>query len=65
MVTVKIKNCKYKGRNNQNTTFFFSERNYGFVKGDIVTPDWVLKNLNIIQKDIEKQHNTKIEIEQI
>lgn len=48
MVIVKVKNCKHQGRNNQNTTFFFSERNYGFVKGEIVTPEWVLDNINII-----------------
>lgn len=62
MVTVKVKNCKYQGRNNQNTTFFFSERNYGFLKNEIVTAEWVLVNLSIIKKDIEKQNNTKIEI---
>ena len=64
MVIVKVKNCKHQGRNNQNTTFFFSERNFGFVKDEIVTPEWVLQNLSIIKKDIEKQNNTKIEIEQ-
>ena len=65
MITVKVKNCKYKNRNNQNTNFFFSERNYGFDKDEIVTADWVLQNLSIIKKDIEKQNNTKIEIKQI
>lgn len=65
MVTVKIKNCKHQGRNNQNTSFFFSERKYGFSKDDIVTPEWVLENLNIIQKGVEKQNNTTIQIEQI
>ena len=64
MTTVKVKNCKHQGRNNQNTTFFFSERDYGFVKGEIVTPEWVLENLTTIKYDIEKQHNTKVEIEQ-
>jgi hypothetical protein len=64
MVTVKIKNCKHQGRNNQNTTFFFSERDYGFTKDEIVTPEWILQNLSTIKKDIEKQNNTKIEIEQ-
>ena len=65
MITVKVKNCKYKNRNNQNTTFFFSERNYGFDKDEIVTADWVLQNLSIIKKDIEKEKKTKIELEQI
>jgi hypothetical protein len=64
MVAVKVKNCKHKGRNNQNTSFFFFERDYGFDKDEIVTADWVLQNLSIIKKDIEKQNNTKIEIEQ-
>lgn len=64
MVIVKVKNCKYQGRNNQNTTFFFSKRNYGFTKDEIVTPEWVLENINILKKDIQKQNNTIIEIEQ-
>jgi hypothetical protein len=64
MVIVKVKNCKYQGRKNQNTTFLFSQRDYGFLKDEIVTLEWVLENLNTIKKDIEKQHNTTIKIEQ-
>jgi hypothetical protein len=64
MVTVKVKNCKHQGRTNQNTTFVFFERKYGFVKGEIVTPEWVLDNIDIIQKGIEKNDNTKIELKQ-
>lgn len=64
MITVKVKNCKLNGRNNQNTSFFFSEMKYGFIKDDVVTPEWVLENLSIIQKSIEKQNNTTIQIEQ-
>lgn len=65
MVTVKVKNCKHKGRSNQNTTFFFSEREYGFRKDDIITPAWVLNNITLIKPDIEKQNNTKVTIKQI
>ena len=64
MVTVKLKNCIHQNRKNQNTTFFFSERNYGFNKGDIVTGDWVLNNLELLTSDIKRQNNTKVEIEQ-
>jgi hypothetical protein len=64
MVTIKVKNCKLNGRNNQNTSFFISEMKYGFTKGDVVTPEWVLENLTLIKKDIEKQNNTTVQIEQ-
>ncbi len=64
MVTVKLKNCIHQNRKNQNTTFCFSERNYGFSKGDIVSDDWVLDNLELLTADIKRQKNTKIEIEQ-
>ena len=64
MVTVKVKNCKLDGRNNQNTSFFFSEMKYGFTKGDVVTSEWVLENLSVIKKGIEKQNNTTVQIEQ-
>ena len=64
MVIVKLKNCIHQNRKNQNTTFFFSERKYGFNKGDIVTCDWVLNNLELLTSDIKRQNNTKVEIEQ-
>ena len=64
MVTVKLKNCIHQNRKNQNTTFFFSERKYGFNREDVVTSDWVLNNLELLTADIKRQKNTKIEIEQ-
>ena len=65
MIQVKIKNCRHQNRSNQNTQFFFSEKEYGFGKDDIVTVDWVRKNMSLIVDDIEVQKNTKIEIERI
>lgn len=65
MILVRVTNCKHRGRANQNTTFVFGERDWGFDKGDIVTNEWVLDNLENIQKiGIEKQKNTRVEIEQ-
>lgn len=64
MVTVKLKNCIHQNRKNQNTTFLFSKRKYGFDKDDIVSANWVLNNLELLTTDIKRQKNTKIEIEQ-
>ena len=64
MVTVKLKNCIYQNRKNQNTTFWFSERKYGFNKGDTVSEEWVLDNLELLTADIKRQKDTKIQIEQ-
>jgi hypothetical protein len=62
MITVKVTNCVHQGRRNQNTTFFFSERNHGFGKDDDVTEDWMLLNLNTLANDILPQNNTKIKL---
>lgn len=59
-----VKNCIHQNRRNQNTTFLFSERKYGFKKGDTITDDWVLNNLELLTVNIKRQKNTKIEIEQ-
>ena len=63
MVIVKLKNCIHQNRKNQNTTFWFSEKKYGFNKEYVVTSDWVLNNLELLTADIKHQKDTIIEIE--
>lgn len=60
LITVKVTNCVLKGRKNQNTSFFFSPRNFGFNMGDEITELWVLNNLNNLNKNIQTQNNTKV-----
>ena len=55
MVIVKLKSCRYNGRSNQNTSFFFSEIDFGFTKGELVTCDWVLNNFKTLKKDIKSR----------
>lgn len=63
LITVKVTNCVLNGRKNQNTSFYFSPKNFGFIKGDEITENWVLNNLNNLKKDIFSQNNTKIKLQ--
>ena len=65
MTTIKVTNCTYKDRKNQNTTFFFSEIEFGFGKGDVITEQWIIDNLNKIKKDILPQKDTKVKINRV
>lgn len=62
MITIKVYNVVHQGRKNQNTTFWFSERNYNLKKEDI-TEEFLLKNFEIIKPiDVFKQKNTTLKI---
>ncbi len=62
MILVKVLNCNYKGRNNQNTSFWFVSKNYDSFE---FNENWILSNLEILNKDIKKQNNTKVKISKI
>ena len=61
MVIVKVTNCVFNGRKNQNTTFWFSEYDFGFRLG-YVTEEWISNNIEKIKPNIKVQKCTKIKI---
>ena len=62
MITIKAFNVIHQGRRNQNTTFFFSERDYSFNKNEI-TESFLLHNFDLIRPpDVYKQTNTTLKI---
>lgn len=62
MITIKAFNVIHQGRRNQNTTFFFSERDY-FLNTDQITESFLLHNFDVIKPpDVFKQKNTTLKI---
>lgn len=64
MIFVEVINCNYNGRNNQNTTFWFSKSNYGF-NSDTPTDEWIFYNLDILYPSVRKQVDTKIKVSRL
>ncbi len=64
MIVVKVLNCNYQGRSNQNTTFLLDQYSYGFKKGEFPDENWVLENIESFEGvQIKKEKNTKVVIE--
>lgn len=62
MVSITVTNVTLKSRGNQNTTFIFSDREWGFTKESRPSEDWLLENLEEISPRLKKQKDTKIKI---
>jgi hypothetical protein len=59
---IRVLNCNYQNRPNQNTTISINKRELGFQLSDIVSEDYLLHNIETIVPHIIKQRDTKIKI---
>jgi hypothetical protein len=59
---IRVLNCNYQNRPNQNTTISINKRELGFQLSDIVSEDYLLHNIETIVPHIFKQRDTKIKI---
>jgi len=64
MILIKVLNCKFQDRPNQNTTFVIWKDEYAPLTEEEVDEAWILANFSRIKpRNVTQQKNTTVKIE--